>query len=192
MATDQGKILLPIARAAIAHVLHAPYPAAADETAPWLGEPGASFITLTQSGELRGCIGTLQAHRPLLADVKSNAVSAALHDPRFLPLTREEFVTVQVEVSLLTAPQPLGFADETDALAQLRPGIDGVVFEYGRYRSTFLPQVWESLAQPHLFLAMLKRKAGLPDNFWAEDVKLSRYTVTKWRETDLDEESCNG
>ncbi|MEK6708772.1 MAG: AmmeMemoRadiSam system protein A [Pseudomonadota bacterium] len=192
MATDQGKILLPIARAAIAHVLHAPYPAAADETAPWLTEPGASFITLTQSGELRGCIGTLQPRRPLLADVKSNAVSAALHDPRFLPLTREEFVTVQVEVSLLTAPQPLDFADETDALAQLRPGIDGVVFEYGRHRSTFLPQVWESLAQPHLFLAMLKRKAGLPDNFWAGDVKLSRYTVTKWRETDLDEESYNG
>ncbi|MDO8438442.1 MAG: AmmeMemoRadiSam system protein A [Nitrosomonadaceae bacterium] len=192
MSTDQGKILLPIARAAIAHVLHAPYPAAADETAAWLAEPGASFITLTQSGELRGCIGTLQPHRPLLADVKSNAVSAALHDPRFLPLTLEEFVTVQVEVSLLTAPQPLGFADEADALAQLRPGTDGVVFEYGRYRSTFLPQVWESLAQPHLFLAMLKRKAGLPDNFWAEDVKLSRYTVTKWRETDLDEESYNG
>ena len=192
MATDQGKTLLPIARTAIARVLHTPYPAAADETAPWLAEPGASFITLTQCGELRGCIGTLQAHRPLLADVKSNAVSAALRDPRFLPLTREEFATVQVEVSLLTAPQTLGFADEADALAQLRPGIDGIVFEYGHYRSTFLPQVWESLAQPHLFLAMLKRKAGLPDNFWAEDVKLSRYTVTKWREADLDEEFYNG
>ncbi len=191
MATDQGKTLLSIARAAIAQVLHAPH-AAANESAAWLAEPGASFITLTQSGELRGCIGTLQAHRPLLIDVKSNAVSAALHDPRFLPLTLKEFITVQVEVSLLTAPQPLAFADETDALAQLRPGLDGVVFEYGRHRSTFLPQVWESLAQPPLFLAMLKRKAGLPDNFWAENVKLSRYTVTKWRETDLDEESCNG
>lgn len=191
MATDQGKTLLSIARAAIAQVLHVPH-AATDESAAWLAEPGASFITLTQSGELRGCIGTLQAHRPLLIDVKSNAVSAALHDPRFLPLTLKEFITVQVEVSLLTAPQPLAFADETDALAQLRPGIDGVVFEYGRHRSTFLPQVWESLAQPPLFLAMLKRKAGLPDNFWAENVKLSRYTVTKWRETDLDEESCNG
>lgn len=191
MTTDQGKTLLSIARAAIAHVLHAPH-AAVDETAAWLAEPGASFITLTQSGELRGCIGTLQAHRPLLIDVKSNAVSAALHDPRFLPLTLEEFVTVKVEVSLLTAPQPLVFANETDALAQLRPGIDGVVFEYGRHRSTFLPQVWESLAQPSLFLAMLKRKAGLPDDFWAEDVKLSCYTVSKWREADLDEESCNG
>lgn len=192
MSTDQGKILLPIARAAIARILHAPYPVAADETAPWLAELGASFITLTQYGELRGCIGTLQAHRPLLADVKSNAVSAALHDTRFLPLTREEFATVQVEISLLSTTQPMAVRDEADALAQLSPGTDGVVFEYGRHRSTFLPQVWESLAQPTLFLAMLKRKAGLPDNFWAEDVKLSRYTVTKWRETDLDEESYNG
>ena len=170
----------------------APYPVAADETAPWLAELGASFITLTQYGELRGCIGTLQAHRPLLADVKSNAISAALHDTRFLPLTREEFAMVQVEISLLSTTQPMAVRDEADALAQLRPGTDGVVFEYGRYRSTFLPQVWEGLAQPYLFLAMLKRKAGLPDNFWAEDVKLSRYTVTKWRETDLDEKSYNG
>ncbi len=192
MSIDQGKILLPIARAAIARVLQAPHIIATDETAPWLTESGASFITLTQSGELRGCIGTLQAHRSLLADVKSNAVSAALRDTRFLPLTREEFATVQAEVSLLTTPQPLEFADEADALAQLRPGIDGVVFEYGHYCSTFLPQVWESLAQPYLFLAMLKRKAGLPDNFWAEDIKLSRYTVTKWREADLVKEYRNG
>lgn len=192
MSTDQGRILLPIARAAIARILHAPYPVAPDETAPWLAELGASFITLTQYGKLRGCIGTLQAHRPLLADVKSNAVSAALRDTRFLPLTREEFATVQVEISLLSTTQPMAVRDEADALAQLRPGTDGVVFEYGRYRSTFLPQVWESLAQPHMFLAMLKRKAGLPDNFWAEDVKLSRYTVTKWHETDLDEASYNG
>ncbi len=177
--------MLPIARAAIARVLQAPHIIATDETAPWLAESGASFITLNQSGELRGCIGTLQAHRSLLADVKSNAVSAALRDTRFLPLTREEFATVQVEVSLLTTPQPLKFTGEADALAQLRPGIDGVVLEYGHYCSTFLPQVWESLAQPYLFLAMLKRKAGLPDNFWAEDIKLSRYTVTKWREADL-------
>ena len=192
MSIDQGKVLLPIARAAIARALQAPHIIATDETAPWLTESGASFITLTQSGELRGCIGTLQAHRSLLADVKSNAVSAALRDTRFLPLTREEFATVQVEVSLLTTPQPLEFADEADALAQLRPGIDGVVFEYGHYCSTFLPQVWESLAQPYLFLAMLKRKAGLPDNFWAEDIKLSRYTVTKWREADLVKEYRNG
>jgi len=175
-----GSILLPIARAAIARVLNVPH--TADETAPWLTEQGACFVTLTQSGELRGCIGSLQAHRPLLADVKSNAVSAALRDPRFTPLCAEELDITTVEISLLSATQAMEVRDEADALAQLRPNIDGIIFEYGRYRSTFLPQVWESLAQPRQFLAMLKRKAGLHDDFWAEDVKLSRYTVTKWSE----------
>ncbi|OFZ66939.1 MAG: AMMECR1 domain-containing protein [Betaproteobacteria bacterium RBG_16_56_24] len=180
MTTERGRILLPIARAAISHVLDVP--CAADETAPWLAEHGACFVTLTQAGELRGCIGTLQAHRPLLADVKSNAVSAALRDPRFMPLRGEELDITTVEISLLSPASAMEVRDEADALAQLRPGTDGIVFEYGSYRSTFLPQVWESLAQPRQFLAMLRRKAGLPDDFWEEGVKLSRYTVTKWSE----------
>ena len=180
MAIEQGKILLPIARAAISQVLSVPY--AADETAPWLTEHGACFVTLTQSGELRGCIGSLEARRPLLADVKSNAVSAALRDPRFTPLTVEELDITIVEISLLSTALTMDVRDEADALAQLRPGVDGIIFEYGRYRSTFLPQVWEQLPQPHQFMAHLKRKAGLPDDFWAEGVKLSRYTVTKWGE----------
>ena len=178
----QGSVLLPIARATISQVLNVPY--AADETAPWLAKHGACFVTLTQDGELRGCIGSLQAHRPLLTDVKSNAVSAAMRDPRFTPLIAEELDITTVEISLLSTTQELNVRDEADALAQLRPNVDGVVFEYGRYRSTFLPQVWESLAQPRQFLAMLRRKAGLPDDFWAEGVKLSRYTVTKWSESD--------
>jgi AmmeMemoRadiSam system protein A len=157
---------------------------AADEAAPWLAEHGACFVTLTQSGELRGCIGSLQAHRSLLADLKSNAVSAALRDPRFTPLTVEELDITTVEVSLLSESQEMQVLSETDALAQIRPGVDGIIFEYGRYRSTFLPQVWENLARPRDFLAMLRRKAGLPDDFWAEDVKLSRYTVTKWSESE--------
>ncbi len=180
MTTERGKILLPIARAAISRVLNVLH--TADETAPWLAEHGACFVTLTQSGVLRGCIGSLQAHRPLLADVKSNAVSAALHDPRFTPLRAEELDITTVEISLLSATREMVVRDEADALAQLRPNVDGIIFEYGRYRSTFLPQVWESLAQPRQFLSMLRRKAGLPDDFWAEGVKLSRYTVTKWSE----------
>jgi len=182
MTTDKGRILLPIARAEISRVLNVPR--AADETAPWLSEHGACFVTLTQDGELRGCIGSLQAHRPLLADVKSNAVSAALRDPRFTPLTVEELDITTVEISLLSESQEMQVHDEADALAQLRPNIDGIIFEYGRYRSTFLPQVWESLTQPRDFLAMLRRKAGLPDDFWAEGVKLSRYSVTKWSESE--------
>jgi len=175
-----GKILVDIARGAIAEAFGVDQLPVPQER--WLNQPGATFVTLTEGGELRGCIGTLQAHRPLEEDVRDNALAAAFRDPRFLPLTREEFSNIEVEVSLLTATQPLTFTDEADALAQLRPGIDGVVFEYGRYRSTFLPQVWESFSQPREFLAMLKRKAGLPEDFWEEGVKLSRYTVTKWIE----------
>lgn len=182
MSIEKGEILLPIARAAIARVLKVPH--AADESAPWLAEHGACFVTLTQSGELRGCIGSLQAHRSLLDDVKGNAVSAALHDPRFTPLSADEFDITTIEVSLLSATQAMVVRDEADALAQLRPQVDGIVFEYGQYRSTFLPQVWENLARPRDFLAMLRRKAGLPDDFWAAEVKLSRYTVTKWSESE--------
>ncbi|HTN93511.1 MAG TPA: AmmeMemoRadiSam system protein A [Gallionella sp.] len=176
----RGEVLLPIARTAIARALSVPH--AADESAQWLAEHGACFVTLTQSGVLRGCIGSLQAHRSLLEDVKSNAVSAALRDPRFAPLGAEELDITTVEVSLLSATQPMAVRDEADALEQLRPHVDGVIFEYGRYRSTFLPQVWENLARPRDFLAMLRRKAGLPDDFWAEGVRLSRYSVTKWSE----------
>jgi uncharacterized protein len=178
----RGVVLLPIARAAIARALNVQH--AADESAPWLAEHGACFVTLMQAGEMRGCIGSLQAHRSLLDDVKSNAVSAALRDPRFAPLSAEEFDITTVEVSLLSAAQPMVVRDEADALAQLRPHVDGVIFEYGHYRSTFLPQVWESLARPRDFLALLRRKAGLPDDFWEEGVKLSRYSVTKWSEKD--------
>lgn len=180
MQTDQGKLLLAIARAAISSALD--MPKTADETAPWLAAHGACFVTLTQHGQLRGCIGTLQAHRSLLEDVKSNAVSAALHDPRFMPLRAAELDSTQIEVSLLSPPRALVFRDEADALAQLRPLVDGVVFEYRHYRSTFLPQVWEQLPQPQLFMAHLKQKAGLPADFWSPEVQLSRYTVDKWKE----------
>ncbi len=182
MSDQRGDVLLPIARAAIARSLNLSH--TAEESAPWLVEQGACFVTLTQFGELRGCIGSLQAHRSLLDDVKSNAVSAALRDPRFKPLSAEELDITTVEISLLSRSQEMQVRDEADALAQMRPGVDGIVFEYGRYRSTFLPQVWEDLAQPRDFLAMLRRKAGLPDDFWAEGVKLSRYSVTKWSETE--------
>jgi AmmeMemoRadiSam system protein A len=182
MPDQRGEILLPIARAAIARGLNLSH--TAEESAPWLAEQGACFVTLTQFGELRGCIGSLQAHSSLLDDVKRNAVSAAFRDPRFKPLSAAELDITTVEVSLLSRPQEMQVRDEADALAQMRPGVDGIVFAYGRYRSTFLPQVWESLAQPRNFLAILRRKAGLPDDFWAEGVKLSRYSVTKWSEAE--------
>jgi len=182
MPHERGQILLPIARAAIADALGRSH--AAREDAPWLQEHGACFVTLTQEGELRGCIGSLEAHRPLLADVKANAYAAAFRDPRFSPLTVEELDYTRVEISLLSAQEPIACASEQDALAQLRPHVDGLVFEYGHYRSTFLPQVWEQLPHPGQFMAHLKRKAGLHAEFWAEGVRLSRYTVSKWKEND--------
>lgn len=181
--TEQRRVLLPIARAAIARALGLRQAAA--ESAPWLAERGASFVTLTQYGGLRGCIGTLEPHRSLLDDVKSNAISAALRDPRFAPLSKDELGITDIEVSLLSPTLPMIFTDESDALAQLRPGVDGVIFEWRHFRSTFLPQVWEQLPVPREFIAHLKRKAGLPDDFWAEDIKLSRYTVTKLSEKEL-------
>jgi AmmeMemoRadiSam system protein B/AmmeMemoRadiSam system protein A len=177
---EKGETLLKMARSEIASKLWEG--AAQNFTAAWLQEPGASFVTLTREDELRGCIGSLEAHRPLEIDVRENAVAAAFHDPRFMPLSRGEFDAIRVEVSLLSPTEPLEVEDEDAARAALRPHIDGVVFEYGRHRSTFLPQVWEQLPDPDEFLAYLKRKAGLPMDFWAEQVRLSRYTVTKWKE----------
>ncbi len=178
---DAGRVLLPLARAAIATELGLAQAAGADQ--PWLRQPGATFITLMRESALRGCIGTLKPHRTLADDVKANAVGAAFRDPRFKPLTAAEFAAVSVEISVLSALEPMRFGDEPDVLRQLRAGIDGLVFQYGHHTSTFLPQVWENFQDPADFMAQLKYKAGLPPDFWDAEVKLSRYTVFKWRET---------
>ena len=177
---DKGTILLTLARNVIAQKLgFAMKPASIPE---WLHENAATFVTLKLNGLLRGCIGSLQAYRPLGQDVQENAIAAAFRDPRFEPLTAEEFPNNEVEVSLLSVPQSMQFNDETDALAQLRPGIDGVIFASGQHRSTFLPQVWEQLLRPELFMSRLKLKAGLAHDFWSSEVTLQRYTVEKWKE----------
>lgn len=181
---DAGIVMLPIARASIATALGRS--ASANEDAPWLQEAGACFVTLMRHGQLRGCIGSLEARRCLLADVKSNAVAAAFHDPRFPALSEQELDDTNIEVSVLSPPQALQFSSEADALAQLRPGMDGIVFLCGQARSTFLPQVWEQLPDRTAFLAQLKRKAGIASDFWSDDVRLQRYTVNKWRESDTD------
>jgi AmmeMemoRadiSam system protein A len=105
-----------------------------------------------------------------------------MRDPRFTPLTTEEFDAIRVEVSVLSPVECMSYRDEADALAQLRPGVDGVIFQYGYHRGTFLPQVWEDFRDPRLFIGHLKHKAGLPPDFWDPAVTLSRYTVAKWRE----------
>ena len=197
---DGGVVLTGLARAAIERALDLPASglpalglpasglAAADlppsfaSAAPWLAHNAAVFVTLTRAGTLRGCIGSLAAHRAVGLDVTENAVAAALRDPRFAPVTAQELPALKVEVSLLTAPQPMEFVSEADALAQLRPPFDGVIFEASGRRSTFLPQVWEQMPAPHAFLAALKEKAGLPAGYWGADVRLSRYRVAKFSE----------
>ncbi|MEW6132755.1 MAG: AmmeMemoRadiSam system protein B [Pseudomonadota bacterium] len=177
---ERGEVLLAAARGAIGERFGASAPAL--EMKPWMQEPGASFVTLTLDGDLRGCIGSLEAHRPLLEDVRHNAVAAAFLDPRFAPLDRHEFGKVRVEVSELSPPEPLECESESHALSLLRPHEDGLILEYGRHRSTFLPQVWETLPKPEQFLAQLKRKAGLPADFWHGELRLARYGVSKWKE----------
>jgi AmmeMemoRadiSam system protein B/AmmeMemoRadiSam system protein A len=175
-----GAALISRARNAIASALGLAMvaePAHAD-----LAEPGVTFVTLRRHGELRGCVGGLVAERPLEEDVRRHALAAAFHDSRFEPLAATEFGTTEVEVSLLEPAQPMNASTEADAIATLRPGIDGVILEWRGHRATFLPQVWEQLPQARTFLAALKRKAGLAADFWSHDVQLSRYRVRKFLE----------
>ena len=185
---ERGQLLLRLARQAIAAALGVPAGKLPPDrlAEPWLRAPGACFVTLTRLGQLRGCIGSVRAARPLLDDVRANARAAALGDPRFPPLTAPELAATRIEVSLLSAPEPLGaaaLATEDEVLAALRPGVDGLILEHaGEARATFLPQVWDVLPEPRDFLAQLKLKAGLPADFWSPEVVLRRYTVVKWTE----------
>jgi len=175
---DRGPVLLALARESIVHGEEAA--ARVGNGHAWLREPGASFVTLHLDGELRGCIGSIDARRPLGDDVARNAQAAAYRDPRFPPVSAEELPRLQVEVSVLSPREPLPVASESEALARLRPGIDGIALEYGAASATFLPQVWESLPAPEAFLDALRSKAGLPARFWHPDVRLTRYTVQKY------------
>ena len=189
---DGGVRLLALARAGIGQALGVgAAPALPRETESatadaWLDREAAVFVTLTRDGALRGCIGTLQAHRPLRADLAANAVAAALRDPRFPPLDAAELPQVRLEVSLLGEPAPMSCVSEADALRQLVPHVDGVILSSGNRRATFLPQVWEQLPEPAVFLAQLKAKAGLAPGFWSttglDAVRLARYRVAKFSE----------
>lgn len=180
---DLGHALLTIARSAIAERLGLGRFDEGKHAA--LQQHSATFVTLKKTGQLRGCIGSLRAVRPLAVDVRENAIAAAFHDPRFSPLAAAEFRATSVEVSLLSAAEPLEVSSEQELLTRLRPGLDGVILEYGRHRATFLPQVWEALADPREFMAALKQKAGLPDGFWHARISVSRYAVIKWVDLDF-------
>ena len=140
-----------------------------------LREPGASFVTLNRQGQLRGCIGSLEAHRPLVEDVAHNAHAAAFSDPRFPPLRAKELADLEIHISVLSPATPLQFDSEAELVRQLRPGVDGLILEDGYHRGTFLPSVWESLPAPADFLRQLKLKAGLPADYWSDSLRVSRY-----------------
>lgn len=173
-----GAMLLAIACAAIEERLFNKTAATLD--APWLRQPGATFVTLLKNGELRGCIGSLEAAKPLGEDVAENALGAAFRDPRFPELSAAEWPQCQVEVSLLSAPRPIRFTDEPDLLRQIRAGEDGLILEAEGRRATFLPQVWQGVPDKRAFLGELLRKAGLPADTRLGVCKISRYRVMKF------------
>ena len=145
----------------------------------------ASFVTLLRHGQLRGCIGHLEAVQPVVVDVAENAFAAAFRDPRFHPLRTEEWPEIDVHLSLLTPAQRLPCSDEADLLAQLRPGEDGLILQDGPNRGTFLPSVWDSLPDPQDFLLHLKRKAGLAANHWSDTLEVYRYRTESFGDHDL-------
>lgn len=185
---DAGDVLLSAARTAIAQTLgtttsHAATAAHAGTPPAWSLEPGASFVTLKKNGRLRGCTGSIAAHRPLLEDVRANAVAAATRDPRFAPMTPDELPAVAIEVSVLPAPRPLRVSSLREACAALRPGVDGVILETGAcHRATLLPQMWQHLPDPAQFLGHLRLKVGLAPGVWHEGSTLQTYTVRAWHE----------
>jgi AmmeMemoRadiSam system protein A len=171
------RILLDVAKASIQAGLTRKAPPGIDLN-PFPAEfkaPRASFVTLELDSRLRGCIGSLSATRPLAEDVVQNAFAAAFRDPRFPPLTAEEFPRLDIHIALLTPAEPMSFVSEADLLKQVVPGVDGLILEDQGRRGTFLPSVWESLPEPKEFLAHLKRKAGLPEGHWSGTVKVWRY-----------------
>jgi len=147
---------------------------------PWLQESGASFVTLTQEGKLRGCIGSLQATRPLIEDIIANAKNAAFRDPRFPKLTREELHVTNIEVSVLTPPKLLKYIDIEDLKSKITPKKDGVILQLGESQATFLPQVWDELPDFESFFGHLLQKAGLPMDSFKNHPTIYTYQVEKF------------
>ena len=176
--------LLRIARGSIEHGLEQgePLDVDIDELPGELAEPAATFTTLRKKRELRGCCGMLEAVRPLAADVAHSAYRAAFHDSRFEPLRRDELGGIRIEVAVLSPLEPMHVDSEADLLAQLRPGVDGLVIAEGARRATFLPKVWESLPKKREFLDRLKAKSGLPRDYWSEHLEFLRYVTRTYSE----------
>ncbi|MGH8556827.1 MAG: AmmeMemoRadiSam system protein A [Methylococcales bacterium] len=137
----------------------------------------ATFVTLMKNGNLRGCIGSLQAIRPLVVDLARNAYASAFSDPRFEQVSAKEMDALHIQLSILSEPETMNFSSESDLVKQLQPGIDGLILEDSGRQGTFLPSVWESFPEPRDFLNQLKRKAGLAENYWSDRIEIARYST---------------
>lgn len=173
----QQQQMLQLARASIAYGLQhgQALPLTLNDYDDTLQQPGACFVTLNKHQQLRGCIGSLQAHRPLVEDISQQAYAAAFRDPRFSPLAEDELPELQLEISILSPLQAMQFDSEQHLLAQIRPHIDGLLLQDGLHKGTFLPLVWQKLPDKQRFWQQLKRKAGLPDDHWSDSLQCFKY-----------------
>ena len=177
--------LLQLARNSIKHGLEhnealAPCEADFDDH---LKASAAAFVTLEKQGELRGCIGSIEAYRSLIEEVAEHAWNAAFRDPRFSPVSFPELAQLHIEISILTAPQTISFHTEPEFMDQIIPGKDGLILQDGHRRSLFLPAVWEKLPDLDSFLSHLKQKAGLPENYWSETIQFKRFYSFEFSES---------
>lgn len=177
LTMQEKKVLLRMARHAIQYGLRENriLPFSIEEYPESLKKPMATFVTLETGGELRGCIGSLEAHAPLISDVVHNAFAAAFRDPRFNSITKEELPRLHISISILSTPELLSVHSEQELIEQIRPGVDGLIFEDHGQRGTFLPSVWEQLPDPRQFIHYLKRKAGFSEDYWSSTLKTYRY-----------------
>jgi uncharacterized protein len=182
---DECEALLKLARLALElSVRGEPLPdLALDELPHKFQQPGATFVTLTIAGRLRGCIGTLEPYRTLAEDARQHAVAAAFNDYRFPNVAESELEQIDIEISSLSEPKPLQYQNAEELLAKLRPGVDGVVLRAGSRRATFLPQVWEKIPDPEAFMDQLALKMGFSADFWrAGDLIVEIYQVQEFHE----------
>jgi AmmeMemoRadiSam system protein A len=185
LTEKEGQHLLRVARSTIEEALFQDHRTGAldrhDSTR--FSERRGTFVTLTVGGGLRGCIGHIIPQETVIEGVKTNAINAAFHDPRFRPLSKSEFEKIRIEISILTKPTALNYGDAKDLLAKLRPMVDGVIIKRGYHQATFLPQVWEQLPDKESFLKQLCLKAGLDGDAWKyERLEVSVYQVQAFHE----------
>lgn len=177
LTKSQQQELITIAKDSIAYGLKhgQAAPINSRDYAPELQAQRATFVTLEIKHQLRGCVGVLEAVRPLVIDIAENAFAAAFRDPRFPPVSTKEYTQLDIHLSILSPAEAMSFYSENDLLRQLRPGVDGLIMQEGSRRGTFLPSVWESLPEPGEFLRHLKQKSGLAMDYWSDSLKVSRY-----------------